>query len=274
MKPHLLLVPIDFSENSLIALRFATQLCRGTSCSLILMHVHHEEDYREAFSENLGVEHLMELCQRQVAELHIPCRNILCSGDVVEEILAQSKKSDVSMIVMGTSGNSKKRDRLIGSNASSVVSKSEIPVLVIPESMPYKNISKIVVGIDPNLENEHTVQWIAESLAGEGIEIDLISAGSQTIAEEVSQYQLRLKEIIHSKSPECLVLNTFIPTVNVLSSLDAFIKDVDADLLVLTTHHRGIFERIFDPGITRRFALQSDIPVLAIPVQKVPVFFF
>ncbi|MFM7177030.1 MAG: universal stress protein [Bacteroidota bacterium] len=274
-----ILVPIDFSENSLIVIKFAASLMDKRQGELILLHVSepignlsaNTQSIREHISENLGAEHLIQLWSNEVKG---NCRTILKEGPVAETILKTAKEVNASMIVMGTKGAKSTLDRFIGSNASHVATNSEMPVLVIPESMPYLKISKIVIGVDPNIEYDQTLAWLSESLLQNTFDITLFSAGSPTIEDDMKHYQKRLTGIIHQHAPNCNVNEKVVTMVDTVASLDGFVKDLDADLLVLTTHHRGVFERIFDPGLTRKFTLASDIPILAIPMRKVPIYFF
>jgi len=266
-----ILVPIDFSENSLVALKFAKSMLNDQKGELILLHVIEPENHREFTSENLGAEHLLQLWSGTVGE---PLKTYLREGPIAETILKTASEVAASMIVMGTKGAKSNYDRFIGSNASRVATNSEIPVLVIPQSITYRQISKIVIGVDPNLEYEQSVAWLSESLLQDVHDVSLFSAGSPSIEEDMVHYQKRLAGIIHEHAPKCRVNGKVLATVDTVSSLDGFVRDLDADLLVLTTHHRGVFERIFDPGMTKKLTLKADIPILAIPMRKVPVYLF
>ena len=274
-----ILVPVDFSENSLVATKFAASLMNQRQGELVLLHVSEPIDrittksnsIRDLTSENLGAEHLLQLWNREVK---VSSKTILTEGPIAETILKTAKEVKASMIVMGTQGAKSNLDRLLGSRASQVATNSEIPVLVIPESMPFRQISKIVIGVDPSIEYDETLAWLSESLLQNTFDITLFSAGSQAIEDDMKHYQKRLTGIIRQKAPNCKVNEKVVTTVDTIASLDGFVKDLDADLLVLTTHHRGVFESIFDPGMTRKFTLASDIPILAIPMRKVPIYFF
>jgi hypothetical protein len=178
------------------------------------------------------------------------------------------------MIIMGTQGVTSTIQRMMGSNASKVATHSQCPVLVIPESMPYKTMSKIVVGIDPNLEYDQTMAWLSSFVLHDKTEVTLFSAGSNTNLEDMELYQRRISHIITTNSPQCKVNHKVVATVDTLKSLDNLVQNQDPDLLVLTTHHRGVFDRIFDASLTRKMTMSSNIPVLAIPLQSVPVYFF
>lgn len=274
MSPLTLLVPVDFSNNSLIALKFAKAILQNRPSLIILMHVRETPNFQEQLSENLGVDHLLALWEEHAKSKDIEVKSMILDGPVSETILKTATAYSASMIIMGTQGAKSKLDRIMGSNASKVATNSQCPVLVIPESMPFRMISKIVVGIDPNLEYDHTMAWLSGLILQEKTEVTLFSAGSSTTLKEMEQYQFRISQIIATNSPKCKVNHKVVATVDTVSSLDNLVQDLDADLLVLTTHHRGVFDRIFDASLTRKMTMSSSIPVLAIPLHKVPVYFF
>lgn len=268
------LVPVDFSNNSLIALQFAKAILQNKSSRIILLHVREPKHDKEEINEQLGSEHLMEKWSGQAKGQGVDVRSIMIDGPVSETILKIAAAESVSMIIMGTQGASSKLERLVGSNASKVATHSDCPVLVIPESMPFKTISKIVIGIDPNLEYDQTMAWLSSFVMHDQTEVTLFSAGSSTAVHDMELYQRRISNIITNQSPQCKIQHKVVATVDTVSSLNNLVQDWDADLLILTTHHRGVFDRIFDSSFTRKATMSSNIPVLAIPLHKVPVYFF
>ena len=286
-----ILFPTDFSEASNNAFVYALKLADAIKAELITLHAYElpqlhigglpntlKEVYDSIELENFENFKDQIPMLRDIAEqhnlAHVKISNILKHGDLIWTIKKVTKEENIDYVVMGTKGAKSNYDRFIGSNASRVATNSEIPVLVIPQSITYRQISKIVIGVDPNLEYEQSVAWLSESLLQDVHDVSLFSAGSPSIEEDMVHYQKRLAGIIHEHAPKCRVNGKVLATVDTLSSLDGFVKDLDADLLVLTTHHRGVFERIFDPGMTKKLTLKADIPILAIPMRKVPVYLF
>ncbi len=64
--------------------------------------------------------------------------------------------------------------------------------------------------------------------------------------------------LIDNYDLECGLLKT----VDLQQGIEDFIKERKIDVMALTKHKRGFFERIFKPSITKKFLFQSHIPLL------------
>ncbi|CAF4578313.1 unnamed protein product [Rotaria sp. Silwood1] len=73
---------------------------------------------------------------------------ITAEGNTIEAIEKTVEEGKFDLIIMGTKGASGLEEVLIGSNAYSVLSKSKIPVLVIPQKSEYKGFDNILYPID------------------------------------------------------------------------------------------------------------------------------
>ena len=49
---------------------------------------------------------------------------------------------------------------------------------------------------------------------------------------------------------------------DIFEGIEEYIDKKDIDLLALTTHKRGMFEKLFDPGITAKMLFHTNIPLL------------
>lgn len=147
--PKRLLVPVDFSDLSLRALRYAVGLAQESRGSLIIVHVvaaDHgwldlgREQYRD-LDEALQKQAAVEL--RALAGANVP-RNMQADLEVrigrpAEEIVAAASESKSDLIVLSTRGLTGLDRYLIGSVAERVARLAPCPVLLLP---PGKQLSK------------------------------------------------------------------------------------------------------------------------------------
>lgn len=275
MATNQFLIPIDFSENSITALKFAIDLTKGNNSSLLLLHVTLENDLSERFRDNLGPEHQLQLWEDYAKNHGCMATSLHIVGNSVSKtILNTASETGASMIIMGTKGATNQLHKLIGTNASHVLTNTPCPVLVIPRNMPYLQLSKVVIAVDPATENEHTMAWVTDFVCKPETRFLLWTATSKQEEAAAKEYHKRLSQIIHKQAPNCSVESSILPSQEALPKLEHWLKDLDADLLVVTTHHRNLFEKLFDPGITKKMAFRTEIPILAIPQVKQPLYFF
>ncbi len=140
MKIERILVPTDFSEHSLAALKYAIELAREHESEVVLVHVVEPlpygvgrwyeptkllEDYGEMASGEL------ERFEKQATQLYPKCRSELHFGVVHEVIGELVSKLKVDLIVMSMRGQTHLLDLLIGGNAEKLLRYAPCPVLRI-----------------------------------------------------------------------------------------------------------------------------------------------
>lgn len=139
-----LLVPVDFSENSKIALIQAIGLVSGDNPVVILLHVIDSSLPEFAEAHELGTHEEISQRMRKRAEKlleeykcvcpeDVEVDSLVCEGRPFLEILQKADDFAVDAILMSKIGCRGKVDELLfGSTAEKVVRGSTKPVLVLP----------------------------------------------------------------------------------------------------------------------------------------------
>lgn len=139
-----ILVPIDFSPESVKTLRFAKMLATRFGARLHLLHVVLPQVMYaprpmmipRAFSEKTIVAHARQRMKKLMAELSLSPRSNRCtvrSGVPVDEIQEAARENDVDLIAIGTRGFTGLKRVLVGSTTERVVRQAPCPVLVVRE---------------------------------------------------------------------------------------------------------------------------------------------
>ena len=140
-----ILVPIDFSEHSRKALRYALELTHPHNAEIVLLHVIAEPFYGVNFDPGAMTlppiqEELQQAVRRELKgwqerELPPPLRSHVLwrSGSPFAEICRVARSIEANLIVMGTHGYSAVKHVLLGSTAERVVRSAPCPVLVVRE---------------------------------------------------------------------------------------------------------------------------------------------
>lgn len=140
MKPRRILVPIDFSAGSNVALEMATSLARDSGGSLILAHVEVIPlsvvggEYLYATPEPSTEELLAKLNAVEMPDSHVPVERRLLAGEPADAIIRLAKEEKVDMIVIGTHGRRGLTRLLMGSVAEAVVRAAPCPVMTVKQS--------------------------------------------------------------------------------------------------------------------------------------------
>lgn len=129
-----ILVPVDGSDCSMRALRYAIDLARSEDGTL---HIVHFTDYEtesttqlerrvEETIESSGIDSSMEI----IGDIRMS--DLKSSDRVGRHILDLVEEGDFAQIVMGHHGTGFVEKALLGSAAKTVVEKTDVPVTIVP----------------------------------------------------------------------------------------------------------------------------------------------
>ena len=146
VKPHRILVPVDFSDSSARALRHAAGLTAESGASLIVVHVV-PADYGWSGIGRDESRDLDRSLQRQAADRlrafadehvghHVAADLEVRIGHPAQQIATTASESRCNLIVMATHGLTGLDRYLIGSVADRVARLAPCPVFLIPPARP------------------------------------------------------------------------------------------------------------------------------------------
>jgi nucleotide-binding universal stress UspA family protein len=143
LKLKRILVPTDFSEPSLKAIRYAERLAEQSGATIHLLYVIERpglnNDFEcfplalpEAELRKIAKEKLLSIASTEIEEL-VPVKVQVSFGKPFREIVEVARESDADLIVIATQGHSGINHILLGSTAERVVRHASCPVLVVRE---------------------------------------------------------------------------------------------------------------------------------------------
>jgi nucleotide-binding universal stress UspA family protein len=142
-----ILVPIDFSDYSKSALKYAQEFSKYFSAEIVLIYVVEPMVYPPDFSMGqIAIPTIdIELDKRAKEELEKLARNeinpdtkfqiVIKTGKPYVEIIQTASELDVDLIIIATHGHSGVEHILFGSTAEKVVRKAPCPVLTLREPL-------------------------------------------------------------------------------------------------------------------------------------------
>jgi universal stress protein A len=188
--PATILCPIDFSDASRGALRFAGVLAGSFGARLLLLAV---EDplLTEAVGLSTGVQwtadqtrgELARFCERALPESVLNAGRVtseVAVGHPAQEILRVCRERQCDLILMSTHGLTGMRKLFFGSTTERVLRETTTPVLAVPPATDgpltlediHQRVGRILVPVDLGASSIHQVQ-IARRLA-ETIHVPLL----------------------------------------------------------------------------------------------------
>jgi nucleotide-binding universal stress UspA family protein len=139
-----ILVPVDFSDPSQKALRYAVSFAKQFHASLYCLHITEipyatgemginsvMENYTEQLREQRQAQ-MEELLRKEIPET-IPSKSEIIPGTPYHEIVRVADENNIDLIVVSTHGKSGLSRILLGSTVERVVRHAPCPVLVVRE---------------------------------------------------------------------------------------------------------------------------------------------
>lgn len=156
MEPEIkkILVPIDFSDYSKSALKYAVNFAKRLNAELYLVYVVEPIIYPPDFSMGqIAIPTLdLEMDKRafdelnKLAEKEIPkeliANTVVKTGKPFIEIIETACEEDIDLIIIATHGHTGMEHILFGSTAEKVVRKAPCPVLTLREPIKGFDIAK------------------------------------------------------------------------------------------------------------------------------------
>ena len=134
-------MPIDFSESSLEALKYAVAFAGQFDASICLVHVVEPaaflNDVRKvppAVSDREvanKLHHKLVMLARKEIDPVTPVHPLVCIGKPFDEIVRTAKTFNADLIIIGTHGRTGFKRAFLGSTAERVVQHAHCPVLVV-----------------------------------------------------------------------------------------------------------------------------------------------
>ena len=145
-----MLVPVDFSPHSELALRYATALASRLQASVQLLHVVDDPMATGPWSSEVPIPDLSERVRNLIANAErrleryraavrpprVPITTWVRTGHPAQTITEYARAVGIDLIVMGTHGSSGPAQLVMGSVAESVVRHAPCPVLTLRHTAP------------------------------------------------------------------------------------------------------------------------------------------
>ena len=274
--PSHILVPIDFSEQSNIALGQSYNIARLSNADITLIHVidddrvpllgalvNRRKEYDEIM-ENAISEKLQQLAKETAGKSGLNVNVLIRRGKVYEEIVDAAKDLNSSFIIMGTNGSVGIK-RFIGSNALRVIKEALCPVITIKGKHHNPGCKNIVLPLDLTKESREKVNKaieIAKFFDSTIHVLSIVEDNDEFAVNKLKRQLEQVEEFIQEKNIKCTT--RFIIGHDIPKEVNAFAKEIDADLTMIMTQQEMDWTDLFIGSQAQEVINNSEIPVLSI----------
>ena len=268
-----ILVPTDFSRPSKIALEYAIKIANQLHGNVTLFHVITvTRSVRASRRDQVKILE-QEMMETAEADLHgiikdiykagqpsHPIKCVVARGASFKDVLVkEAKRLRTGLIVMGTRGASGLKKTVLGSNTTSIIEASPVPVLAVPAKATFKGFKDVVYASDLH-HTEKELKILVPYVEKFGSVVHLVHVAPN--GKEVDALEEKIEKITQKQGYKNMV-NLVLVDRDIDGAIDQYIQVTKADLLAMFTHELSLYEKLFDKSKTREMAFHSRVPLLA-----------
>jgi nucleotide-binding universal stress UspA family protein len=287
MKGHYsnILVPTDFSEQSLLALEQAYALAKLLNVEITLLHVIPEgstnftfglfsreptEEQKADYIESCNAR-LLQISESASKNSWIKVNPLLLKGKVHDVIVQLAKDIYARFIVMAANSSDPEHKKyIVGSNTINVLKEAPCPVLTFNGTNIREQFDTIILPLDLTKETQQKVSKAIEIAKYYNSTIRVVSVlltGEKEVVTHLTEQLKQVKEFIEKR--DIYTTANIIHGDRVIGGLISFVLDyayeTDGDLIMIMTQQgESIRDRFLGSNATD-FISRSKIPVLSIP---------
>jgi nucleotide-binding universal stress UspA family protein len=270
-----IICPTDFTAPSNNAITYAMEMAKKLKLGITLVHAYEipivysdmalaSMYIPPAEIKNESEEQLLKF--RTALQLKYPDIEIeamLLPGMASEKITQAANEKKATFIIMSSTSTSALERALVGSNTSRVINDAPCPLIIVPPSAKFNGIKNII--FTTNLENENLdaatkVASIAKLLNASVMFLYVNTHLLEDNHPEVNSMTEKIKQHVSYNNISGYVCND----TDIVKGIEYFLSKYPADLFCMITHHRGVFERLWHPSITKKVAGHLSSPMLVL----------
>jgi nucleotide-binding universal stress UspA family protein len=274
-----ILLPTDFSKNSINAINYAIKLYKEESCEFFILHSY----YLPGFSKNnllspvpteQKLNEVKEKAERNMKKLKAHALfNTENSkhtffflnefGSFIDVLKKIVEKENIKLIIMGTRGETDDKNIILGSNA--VITMEEVrncPVFVIPGNVIFKHPNEIVFPTSFKThykENELATLIEISQLTKTPIRILHIKKD-----KELNKEQVKNKALLNQILAPSIFTHHELYSSNLHEAVRCFSQSRESEMIAFVNKKHHFFGSVFSNPMVKELGDHANIPILAL----------
>jgi len=283
-----ILLPVDFSANTLATCKYAIYLAGQEKTRLFLFHIYPDQIIVPDSSFPVGIDNdtlfnveFIETLRKQAEESMIKLKDeilnlikqetyanievnyLVTGGDPEWEIRAICEEINPELIVMGTEGEGKK-GILEGSMAENIMTRAKIPVVAVPESFKKDQIQNIMYATNFSNMDIASINKVFALLKEMDIFVHVVHFQFDEKNEKSRVLMDEIEQAFNKEKITGKITFNLIRANDKTDILEVFTKKHQIDMISFLSHKRNFFQNLFSPKISKKDFFKLDLPMLAL----------
>jgi nucleotide-binding universal stress UspA family protein len=283
-----ILVLTNFSENANHAAEFAVELALRLPADVLLFSSLTTNPMLPIFTDgpwladegsgwaNSGLKEMHSLAGELRLKIEDIARKtstpkVLTSfgeGDLGLNIKQLCREHRISLIVMGSRTGSGLNHLLYGSDTSSVINQTPVPVLIVPPKGELTSISKMLLATDFKATDRKALRYLVSLAKAFNCKVGVVHIYPPgKTAPNVPVRTSRFLELLHSFDDTGISFHE-VRRKDILAGLKRTCLDSGAGLLALVHRKRSFIDALIGQSISKRVINRQQLPLLIYPAKS------
>jgi nucleotide-binding universal stress UspA family protein len=277
-----LLIPTDFSEISKNSIIYGFNLAAKLNFQVLMVHVLELYKFAAGISESeiistiLPADNIRELeatatesFRRMLDEIknqlpeNIPYELKVISGNLANEIIAESAVEDTEMVILAVAGTQDLMSRFSHSTISAIIDDASCPVIIVPSGFSFNVAGKVVLATDFNKTDlELMTRFIA--LYGQFNPLILVLHVTSKPNDFKSELKfMGFKQLVRERIVYGNIEFKMVCHKNIVKGILETVNAESADMLLMLKEHESFFKSLIETNKTEKIAHFLKIPMIS-----------
>lgn len=273
-KSNKILVPVDFREESIAALRFAVKIAQSINGEIVLMYIIEEQGFftnmiltdeqREMINKS-AADKLSALVKEEKSLEKIHVETIVRKGKVYTQIVETGLEINARFIIMGRTDSSDWKKNFTGTNTLHIIRESRIPVITVRND---KHLSDdyILLPLDLRKSIKEKVGKaieIARLLKAQIKILTVLSTDLISIELKVNERLYELQQIFKKFDVECTT-HIIESREDIYKIINEYAAEIGVDIIMIMTQQELDFHEFIVGTTAQEIINNAELPVISI----------
>lgn len=257
-----ILVSIDFSEQSLNALKQSYSIAKHTNSKILLIYV-------SSNPEKKHEDDLLNLAESTQKESNINVDIVIEKGDLYEVIIKKVESLNISLLIMGINDHVKFKSRFGGPTIHKFINLLTCPIITIRENMIIDGIKNILIPFDLSPESREKVPFavqIARYFEANIRIICIFPPNDDSYENKILPYLQQVKKFIKQEGVSCT--NKSIPSTMACEEILEYAYANECGIILQMNQKELSISEKFSGTVGQKILEMSKIPIMTIHPMK------
>jgi nucleotide-binding universal stress UspA family protein len=253
------IIPLDFSETSVHAARYAAQLLAGQKDTKIILYHSYEKPVEAEHAIGALENVKAELTENQDLQIEVMAFE---ESNFVDGLEKTARHRHADLIIMGITGKSAIAQVFFGSNTLKMAERKVCPVLIVPESAAFSPLKNVMLTSDFKNTVETTPSGLIKGfLDAFKPQLHVVNVDKEhyiSLTENYESEKQELKKMFADYNPEFYFMRLY----DVDEAINLFAESRNIDLIIAIQKNSSFIGKLLGGSRTKTLSYHSKMPIL------------